>query len=109
PTNQLSLLQPGESLTIGAASSLEADFTLSINGTIVDTALGTMTYNYTHVNIVENAQYVLEATAGGESRSETFMVVVAVEEQAVPAGMLDGINLDPGDPGKATKIGRAHV
>ena len=104
PTAQLSLLDPGESLAIGATTSLAADFTLSINGTIVNTALGTMDYSYVHANIVENAQYTLEATSGGESRSETFMVVVEVEEQAVPAGMLDGINLDPGDPGKATLV-----
>src|SRR5690606_24934056 len=50
PIAQLSRLAPGESLTIGATSSLAADFSLSINGTIVDTALGTMTYSFTHAN-----------------------------------------------------------
>lgn len=104
PLAELSLLAPGEDLTIEATTSLEANFTLSINGSVVDTALETMTYSYVHASIVENAQYTLEATAGGESRTETFMVVVQVEEEAVPVGMLNGINLDPGDPGKATLV-----
>src|SRR5690606_42081275 len=39
PASGLTLLDPGQSLTISATSSLEADFTLRINGNIVDSAL----------------------------------------------------------------------
>src|SRR5690606_34983306 len=104
PVSQMTLLDPGQSLTIAATSSLSADFTLSINGTIVDTALGATQYTFVHANIMENAQYTLEAIAGGESLIKTFMTVVQVEELPVPMGKLDGINLDAADPTKATLV-----
>ena len=80
-----------------------ADFTLTVNGNIVDTSNGTE-YTYNDVNITENSQYTLEAESGGETRTEDFMVVVNVEEEAVPLGMMDGINLDPNDDTSATLV-----
>lgn len=104
PAESLTLLAPGETLSILASTSLEADFSLTINGNIVDTASGTTNYSYDHVNITENAQYTLEAESGGETRTENFLVVVHVEEEPVPEGMLDGINLDPNDNTMATLV-----
>ncbi|SDQ55937.1 alpha-amylase family glycosyl hydrolase [Flagellimonas zhangzhouensis] len=103
PTENLTLLNPGESLSIQATSSVAADFTLAINGSIVDTFSGT-DYSYDHSNITENSQYTLEAESGGETRTQNFMVVVNVVEEAVPVGMLDGLNLDPLDDTSATLV-----
>ncbi len=103
PTESLTLLNPGDNLSIAASSSVVADFTLTVNGNIVDTSNGTE-YTYNDVNITENSQYTLEAESGGETRTEDFMVVVNVEEEAVPLGMMDGINLDPNDDTSATLV-----
>ncbi len=103
PTESLTLLNPGESLSIAATSSMAANFTLSINGSIVDASNGTE-YSYDHINITENSQYTLEAESGGETRTKNFMVVVNVQEEAVPNGMMDGINLDPNDDTSATLV-----
>ncbi|MDF0706489.1 alpha-amylase family glycosyl hydrolase [Flagellimonas okinawensis] len=103
PTENLTVLNPGQNLTIQAESTVVADFTLSINGNVVDTFNGT-DYTYDHLNITENSQYTLEAQSGGETRTENFMAVVNVVEEAVPDGMLDGINLDPMDDTVATLV-----
>ena len=103
PTESLTLLNPGDDLSISATSSITADFTLTINGNMVDTFSGT-DYTYDHTNITENSQYTLEAHSGGETRTANFMVVVNIVEEAVPANLMDGINLDPLDDTKATLV-----
>ncbi|WP_437396999.1 alpha-amylase family glycosyl hydrolase [Flagellimonas lutimaris] len=103
PTESLTLLNPGDDLSISATSSITADFTLTINGNMVDTFSGT-DYTYDHTNITENSQYTLEAQSGGETRTANFMVVVNIVEEAVPANLMDGINLDPLDDTKATLV-----
>lgn len=103
PTTSLTVLNPGENLVISATSSVEAEFTLTINGNITDSFNG-VEYNFDHTNITENSQYVLEAESEGETRTENFMVVVNIEEQAVPNGMQDGINFDPNDDTSATLV-----
>lgn len=104
PTESLTLLSSGESLSISATASLDADFTLTANGNLLDSANGTTTYTFNHTNITENTQYTLEATNGTDVVARNFMVVVNVVEEAVPDGMLDGINLDPLDDTKATLV-----
>jgi len=103
PTESLTLLNPGDNLSISATSSITADFTLTINGNMVDTFSGT-DYTYDQTNITENSQYTLEAQSGGETRTANFMVVVNIVEEAVPANLMDGINLDPLDDTKATLV-----
>lgn len=104
PTDNLTLLSPGESLSISATSSLAADFTLTANGSLLDSANGVTSYDFNHTNITENTQYTLEATNGTDVITRNFMVVVNVVEEAVPTGMLDGINLDPLDDTHATLV-----
>ena len=104
PTENLTLLSPGESLSISATSSLAADFTLTANGSLLDSANGITSYSFNHTNITENTQYTLTATNGTDILSRDFMVVVNVVEEAVPNGMLDGINLDPLDDTHATLV-----
>lgn len=104
PTESLTLLTSGQTLSISATTSLSADFTLTANGNLLDSANGTTTYTFDHTNITENTQYTLEATNGVDVVSRNFMVVVDVVEEPVPVGLLDGINLDPLDDTKATLV-----
>ncbi len=104
PTQNISLLNSGESLSITATATLTADFVLKANGTTINTSNNTTSYSFNHTNITENTNYILEATNGGETLSDTFQVIVNITEQAVPAGMKDGLNLDTNDNTKATLV-----
>ncbi len=106
PLEETTLINQGEAITISASTSLAADFTLKANGTIINTSSSTATnYSYNHT-VTENTNFVLEATDGTTILSETFKALInpTVIEQALPAGMLDGINLDPIDNTKATLV-----
>ncbi len=104
PTQNVTLLNSGQSLAVAATASVAADFVLKANGTTINTANNTTSYNFTHTNITQNTSYSLEATSSGSTLSETFQVIVSVPEQAVPAGMKDGINFDSSDNTKATLV-----
>ncbi|MCK4561860.1 MAG: alpha-amylase, partial [Flavobacteriaceae bacterium] len=104
PTQNVTLLNSGQSLSITATSSIAADFVLKANGTTINTSNGTTSYSFNHSNITQNTSYSLEATSSGSTLSKTFQVIVSVTEQTVPAGMEDGINLDPNDNTKATLV-----
>ena len=104
PTDNLTVLNSGQSLSIAATTSKAANFVLKANGITINTSNSSTSYNYNHTNITENTSYILEATNGGEIQSKTFQVVVNITEQPVPVGMKDGINLDPVDNTKATLV-----
>ena len=106
PTENTTLLNSGESLTITATATLSASFVLKANGSTINSSNGTTSYSFNHTNITENTSYVLEATNGGETITESFEVIIAptVSEQPVPNGMKDGINLNANDNTKATLV-----
>ena len=104
PAENLTILTSGASLTIEASTTLASDFVLNANGATINTATNTTTFSFIHSNITENTTYSLEATNNGETKSETFQVIVSIPEQPVPDGMQDGINLDPTDATKATLV-----
>ncbi|HUH47663.1 MAG TPA: alpha-amylase family glycosyl hydrolase, partial [Arenibacter sp.] len=62
-------------------------------------------YNF-DVSVTQNTNFALLATHSGETKTVGFKVVVSptVGEASVPTGMLDGINLDPLDPTRATLV-----
>ena len=104
PAENLTVLSSGQSLIISATSTLAANYVLKANGTTINTASNTTTYSFTHTNITENFNYSLEATNNGDTKTKTFQAIVSITEQAVPTGMVDGINLNPSDPTKATLV-----
>jgi len=105
PTKNITLLNPGESLSITATTTLPSNFVLKANGAIIDnTSTNTTSYNFTDTNITVNTNYNLEATYNGETKTENFQAVISIVEKAVPAGMKDGINIDPIDATKATLV-----
>jgi len=104
PTQNLTILSSGASLTIEATTTLASDFILKANGATLNTSTNTTTFSFIHTNITENTTYSLEATNTGETKSESFQVIVSIPEQPVPTGMKDGINLNPTDATKATLV-----
>ena len=104
PTNNITILNPGQSLAISATASLSSIFVLKANGTAINTSTSTTSYSFNHTNITQNTNYVLEATNNGETKSVSFQAIVSIVEQAVPAGMKDGINLNTADATKATLV-----
>jgi len=104
PAQNLTILSSGASLTIEASTTLDSDFILKANGATLNTATNSTTFSFIHTNITENTTYSLEATNTGETKSESFQVIVSIPEQPVPTGMKDGINLNPTDATKATLV-----
>ncbi|MFS4418631.1 alpha-amylase family glycosyl hydrolase [Maribacter sp. 2307ULW6-5] len=107
PSEPLTVLDAGTSLTVTATTTEAATFVLSANGTDIDsgTVPGT-DYSFTVTNILESTDFELQATSNGETLTETFSVVVrpTVTEAPLPSGVQDGINLDAADPSTATLV-----
>ncbi|PKB44848.1 putative secreted protein (Por secretion system target) [Cellulophaga sp. RHA19] len=105
PAKTTTVLNSGESISVVATSSISATFVLKANNIIVDTQTAITDYSYSYA-VTENSNFSLEVTKDTETKSALFNAVVSptVEEAPVPAGMLDGINLDPVDATKATLV-----
>ncbi|WP_435314761.1 alpha-amylase family glycosyl hydrolase [Cellulophaga fucicola] len=105
PTETTSVVNSGDNLLVAATSSLSATFVLKANAVTVDTQTAITDYSYNYL-VTENTNFTLEITSGSETKTSTFSAVVSpvVQEEAVPTGMLDGVNLDPLDATKATLV-----
>jgi len=105
--NSATILASGSSFTIKATNSNgAANYTLKANGNPVNTSLGTSNYSYTVTNITSNQNYELSAIQGAITISKKFSVIVNPNtvSQAMPAGLIDGINYDITDATKATLV-----
>lgn len=106
PTKETTLLDQGNTMTISATTTLAADYVLKANGTIINSSSSASTdYTFDYI-VTETTNFVLEATNGTTTLTESFKALINpnVIEEALPAGMLDGINLDPLDNSKATLV-----
>ncbi|MDH7444206.1 alpha-amylase family glycosyl hydrolase [Aquimarina sp. 2201CG14-23] len=109
PATETTVVNSGNDLTITATATVNSDFQLFVNGstTAINTQNATTSYSYNY-NVTTDASLELIATETGTSNelSETFSVVVSptVTEAPVPAGMKDGLNLDPNNPATATFV-----
>ncbi|QTE22451.1 alpha-amylase family glycosyl hydrolase [Polaribacter cellanae] len=105
PTKTETILNSGETLPISATTSLNANFSLRANGTLVDQKSNLKTYSFSPT-VTQNTNFVLEATNNGNSKSVSFKAIVrpTVTEAHVPSGMKDGINLNPSDNTKVTLV-----
>jgi 1,4-alpha-glucan branching enzyme len=81
-----------------------ANYNLKANGVSINTS-STSSYAFNHTNITTNTSYELEVTLGSTTITRRFSVIVnpTVISQAIPAGMLDGINYSS-DHTKATLV-----
>jgi len=107
PSQTTTVVPMGSLFEVSASATVAADFTLSANGVIIDTQTAITNYN-TSYTISENTDFLLEAKETGNSSTITkqFLAIVAPDsnEAPVPAGMKDGLNLDPLDPSTATFV-----
>ena len=92
--NSTTLVNEGSSFTITANTSQIADYTLTANGSVVNTQndITSYTYNYT---VNQTVQMELTATSSnGSSQTRAFTLVVAPEVQsaAIPSWIKQGIN-----------------
>ena len=106
--NSIAVVNSGDNLNIAATNTCEnnANYILKANNIPIDTQSNILSYSYTDINITETKNYVLEVTTDGVTKTKTFTVLVDPNTQhgAFPAGMVEGINYDSGDPTKATLV-----
>jgi glycosidase len=93
--NSTTVITSGANFTVSANNTGgNASYTLTSNGTTLNTVASASTYSYVHTNITSNQMYTLTVTQGSEVMTRNFNVVVNPNtvQQALPAGVRDGIN-----------------
>ncbi|MFY0630346.1 MAG: T9SS type A sorting domain-containing protein [Flavobacteriaceae bacterium] len=108
PTQSETYLTSGQSISIAATTSLAADFNLKANGASINTSTNSTSYSFSPT-VTETTSFNLEATNGGETKTASFQAIVTptVTQEAIPNGLIEGINYDTGDATKATLVLRA--
>lgn len=77
PTEETTIINSGSNFTISATNiGGNANYTLSANGSVIDTQSGTDTYSYTDMNITNNKTYELTAVLDGTTISRSFGVII---------------------------------
>ncbi len=107
PTTSAIILDFGEQFTITANTSLNADFSLTANGTVINTQTNTQNYSYTlSANADIAFELVATQTGGTDTKSENFNLLLTPDPNLlpVPAGMENGINFDPSNPDEITLV-----
>lgn len=105
--NSTTIINSGSSFIVSATNTGGAgSYTLKSNGTTINTNGSTSNYSYTHTNITGNQSYELVATQGVTTVSKKFSVVVNPNtvSEAMPVGLVDGINYNTADFTKATLV-----
>ncbi len=107
PTTDTSILNNGDNLAINATSSINANFELFANEVSINTQNNITNYNFNHP-VTESISYRLEVTdpVSSNTLTEEFSAITTPNptEAPVPAGMKDGLNLDPNDSSTATLV-----
>ncbi|OIV42806.1 alpha-amylase family glycosyl hydrolase [Flavobacterium johnsoniae] len=105
--NSASIIASGSNFNITATNTNgTASYSLKANGTVINTNTSTASYSYSHVGITNNQSYELSVTQGATTIVKKFSVIVNPNtiSEAMPAGLVDGINYNPADFSKATLV-----
>jgi 1,4-alpha-glucan branching enzyme len=105
--NSATIIASGSNFNIAATNTNgAASYTLKANGTTLNTIASTTNYSYLHNNVTSNQSYELLATQAGVTISKKFSVIVNPNtvSEAMPAGLIDGINYNSADATKATLV-----
>ncbi|MBF4506639.1 T9SS type A sorting domain-containing protein [Flavobacterium sp. JLP] len=105
--NSTAILASGSNFTIAATNTNgTASYTLKANGISIDTNASTSSYSYTAANVTANQNYELVVVQGTVTISKKFSIVINPNtvSEAMPAGLVDGINYNPSDVTKATLV-----
>ncbi|SHL47944.1 alpha-amylase family glycosyl hydrolase [Flavobacterium saccharophilum] len=101
------IVSSGGSFNISATNTNGvATYTLKSNGTIINTSAGVSSYTFNHTNIIDNQSYELNVTQGATTVTKKFNVIVNPNtvSEAMPSGLVDGINYNATDATKATLV-----
>lgn len=104
--NSSTIINSGGNLSISATNTGgNASYNLKANGTSINTNV-TSSYSFNHTNITSNTNYELEVTLGATTITRRFSVIVnpGSTAQAIPSGLVNGINYNPSDNTKATLV-----
>ncbi|MBZ4044691.1 alpha-amylase family glycosyl hydrolase [Flavobacterium hibisci] len=105
--NSSSILTSGSNFNIAATNTNGvASYVLKSNGNTINTNASTANYSFSHANVTANQSYELLVTQGATTISKKFSVIVNPNtvSEAMPAGLVDGINYNSGDATKATLV-----
>ena len=105
--NSSTIIASGSSFNIAATNTNGvASYSLKANGSVINTVASASSYTYSHTNLVSNQSYELLVTQGTTTISKKFSVVVNPNtvSEAMPAGLVDGINYNTTDATKATLV-----
>ena len=105
--NSSTIIASGGSLNISASNTGgNASYVLKANGITLNTNAVASSYAFNHTNITGNQNYELRVTQGTTVITKKFSAIVNpnVVSEAMPAGLLDGINYNPADVTKATLV-----
>lgn len=107
PTETTTLLDSGDVLNIEASASLDADFELTSNGSVIDTQNGITSYT-NNLTVNEDSNFVLTATdpISEEVFEFSFNAVLTPNVIIAPvtAGAQNGINYDRSTPNEITLV-----
>ena len=103
PTDNPTIVNSGASVPITATATQTADFTLKANGATINTQNGITNYSFSP-SVTNTTTFVLEADNGSEVLTEEFQVIVnpTIVQEAIPAGIVEGVNYNPSDATKVT-------
>lgn len=104
--NSTTILTSGNNLSITANNTNgAANYVLFANGIQINTFSGT-SYVYNDTNITTNKNYELLITQASVTYSKKFNVIInpGTLSQAIPTGLVDGINYNTSDFTKATLV-----
>jgi 1,4-alpha-glucan branching enzyme len=90
----------GSLITLTANSSQSADLKLYHNGTLIGGTTGTTLTANSTIKAIGNQQFIVSAINGAISAYDTLNIFVSGGSSpvaALPAGVRDGINYEPGD------------
>ena len=105
--NSATIIASGSNFNIAATNTNgAASYTLKANGITLNTIASTTNYSYLHNNVTSNQSYELLATQAGVTISKKFSVIVNPNtvSEAMPGGLIDGINFNSADATKATLV-----
>ncbi|MFB3385821.1 alpha-amylase family glycosyl hydrolase [Flavobacterium sp. LAR06] len=105
--NSSTIIASGSNFNITATNTNgAASYSLKANGSVINTVASASSYTYSHTNLVSNQSYELLVTQGTTTISKKFSVVVNPNtvSEAMPSGLVDGINYNTTDATKATLV-----
>ncbi|MBF4487998.1 MULTISPECIES: alpha-amylase family glycosyl hydrolase [unclassified Flavobacterium] len=105
--NSASIIASGYNFNIAATNTNGvASYSLKANGTVINTNTSTVSYSYSHIGVTNNQSYELTVTQAGTTIVKKFSVIANPNtvSQAMPTGLVDGINYNAADATRATLV-----